>query len=108
GGFGQRGSEGMINAAGFAREHKVPFLGICFGMQLAIVEATRHLVGIDKASSSEFGPTPEPVVGLMTEWLRGNQLETRAAGGDLGGTMRLGSYPAILNRGSLISGIYGS
>jgi CTP synthase len=108
GGFGQRGSEGMINAAGFAREHKVPFLGICFGMQLAIVEATRNLVGIEKASSSEFGPTPEPVVGLMTEWLRGNQLETRAAGGDLGGTMRLGSYPAILNRGSLISGIYGS
>jgi CTP synthase len=108
GGFGQRGSEGMINAVGFAREHKVPFFGICFGMQLAVVEATRHLVGLDKANSSEFGPTPDPVVGLMTEWLRGNQLEKRASGGDLGGTMRLGAYPAMLKRGSLISDIYGA
>ena len=108
GGFGQRGSEGMIAAAGFAREHRVPFFGICFGMQLAIVEATRHLAGIEAASSSEFGPTPEPVVGLMTEWLRGNQLEKRNAGGDLGGTMRLGAYPAILKRGSQISQIYGN
>jgi CTP synthase len=108
GGFGQRGSEGMINAAGFAREHKVPFLGICFGMQLAVVEATRNLIGLEKANSSEFGPTPDPVVGLMTEWLRGNQLEKRAHGGDLGGTMRLGAYPAMLQRGSLISQIYGS
>ncbi|MEJ0012869.1 MAG: CTP synthase [Bauldia sp.] len=108
GGFGQRGSEGMINAAGFAREHKVPFFGICFGMQLAVVEATRHLVGLDKANSSEFGPTPDPVVGLMTEWLRGNQLEKRAHDGDLGGTMRLGAYPAMLQRGSLISDIYGA
>ncbi len=108
GGFGQRGSEGMINAAGFAREHKVPFFGICFGMQLAVVEATRHLVGLEKANSSEFGPTPDPVVGLMTEWLKGNQLEKRAHGGDLGGTMRLGAYPAMLRRGSLISTIYGA
>jgi CTP synthase len=108
GGFGQRGSEGMIAAAGFAREHHVPFFGICFGMQLAIVEAIRHLAGIEAASSSEFGPTPEPVVGLMTEWLRGNQLEKRNAGGDLGGTMRLGAYPAILKRGSQISQIYGN
>jgi CTP synthase len=108
GGFGQRGSEGMINAAGFAREHKVPFLGICFGMQLAVVEATRSLLGLEKANSSEFGPTPDAVVGLMTEWLRGNQLEKRAHGGDLGGTMRLGAYPAMLKRGSLISGIYGA
>ena len=107
GGFGQRGSEGMISAAGFAREHNVPFFGICFGMQLAVVEATRHLAGLEKASSSEFGPTPDPVVGLMTEWLRGNQLEKRSAGGDLGGTMRLGAYPAMLQRGSLISTIYG-
>ncbi|HVY18492.1 MAG TPA: CTP synthase [Bauldia sp.] len=106
GGFGQRGSEGMINAAGFAREHKVPFFGICFGMQLAVVEATRNLVGLEKANSSEFGATPDPVVGLMTEWLRGNQLEKRAHGGDLGGTMRLGAYPAMLRRGSLISDIY--
>ena len=108
GGFGQRGSEGMITAAGFAREHNVPFFGICFGMQLAMVEATRHLAGLEKASSSEFGPTPDPVVGLMTEWLRGNQLEKRNAGGDLGGTMRLGAYPAMLQRGSRIADIYGA
>ncbi|MEX2318990.1 MAG: gamma-glutamyl-gamma-aminobutyrate hydrolase family protein, partial [Bauldia sp.] len=86
--------------------HRVPFLGICFGMQLAVVEATRSLLNLEKAASSEFGETPEPVVGLMTEWLKGNQLETRAAGGDLGGTMRLGAFPAILQRGSQISAIY--
>ncbi|HEY5082714.1 MAG TPA: CTP synthase [Bauldia sp.] len=108
GGFGQRGSEGMIAAAGFAREHRVPFFGICFGMQLAVVEATRHLAGLEKASSSEFGATPDPVVGLMTEWSRGNQLEKRAADGDLGGTMRLGAYPAMLQRGSQIADIYGT
>ena len=107
GGFGQRGSEGMIAAAGFAREHQVPFLGICFGMQLAVVEATRSLLGMPDANSSEFGHSADPVVGLMTEWLRGNQLEKRQAGGDLGGTMRLGSYPAMLQRGSKISTIYG-
>jgi CTP synthase len=107
GGFGQRGSEGMITAAGFAREHRVPFLGICFGMQLAVVEATRNLAGIAEASSTEFGPTPEPVVGLMTEWLRGNVIERRGAESGLGGTMRLGAYPAILKRGSQISAIYG-
>jgi CTP synthase len=108
GGFGQRGSEGMIAAAGFARERKVPFFGICFGMQLAMVEAARNLAGIEKASSSEFGPTPDPVIGLLTEWVRGNTLERRNANGDLGGTMRLGAYPAILERGSKIAGIYGS
>jgi CTP synthase len=108
GGFGQRGSEGMIAAAGFAREHRVPFFGICFGMQLAVVEATRHLAGLEKANSSEFGATADPVVGLMTEWLRGNQLEKRAANGDLGGTMRLGAYPALLQRGSRIADIYGT
>jgi CTP synthase len=106
GGFGQRGSEGMINAAGFAREHRVPFLGICFGMQLAVIEASRSLLGLERASSSEFGPTPDPVVGIMTEWVRGNTLEKRGEGGDLGGTMRLGAYPAILKRGSRISEIY--
>jgi CTP synthase len=108
GGFGKRGSEGMIAAAGFAREHKVPFLGICFGMQLAMVEAARNVVGLAEASSTEFGPTPDPLVGLMTEWVRGNQLERRNAGGDLGGTMRLGAYPAILEKGSRIAGIYGT
>jgi len=107
GGFGERGSEGKIAAAGFARRRNVPYFGICFGMQMAVVEAARNLCGIEKASSSEFGPTPEPVVGLMTEWLRGNVLEKRAADGDLGGTMRLGAYTAMLERGSKISAIYG-
>jgi CTP synthase len=107
GGFGERGAQGMINAAGFAREHRVPFFGICFGMQLAVVEATRSLLGLEKANSSEFGPTPDPVVGIMTEWVRGNALEKRSADGDLGGTMRLGAYPAMLKRGSLISKVYG-
>ena len=107
GGFGERGSEGKIAAAGFARRRKVPYFGICFGMQMAVVEAARNLCGIERASSSEFGPTPEPVVGLMTEWLRGNMLEKRSTGGDLGGTMRLGAYTAALQRGSKISEIYG-
>jgi CTP synthase len=108
GGFGKRGSEGMINAAGFARERKVPFLGICFGMQLATIEAARNLAGIAAAGSSELGETSEPVVGLMTEWVRGNQLERRKEGDDLGGTMRLGAYPAMLAQGSRIAGVYGS
>jgi CTP synthase len=107
GGFGERGSEGKIAAAGFARRRNVPYFGICFGMQMAVVEAARNLCGIEKASSTEFGPTPEPVVGLMTEWLRGNMLEKRAVGGDLGGTMRLGAYPAMLEKGSKISAVYG-
>jgi CTP synthase len=107
GGFGERGSEGKIHAAKFARERKVPYFGICFGMQMACIEAARSLAGIDDASSTEFGPTDEPVVGLMTEWLRGNMLEKRRAAGDLGGTMRLGAYSAMLNPGSRIAGIYG-
>jgi CTP synthase len=108
GGFGQRGAEGKIRAARFARERHVPYFGICFGMQMAVVEAARNLCGIDKANSTEFGATPEPVVGLMTEWLKGNALEKRAASGDLGGTMRLGAYPAVLTRGSRVAKIYGS
>ena len=96
GGFGQRGAEGKIRAAGYARERKIPYFGICFGMQMAVIEATRNLAGLKEANSSEFGPTSEPVVGLLTEWLRGNELEKRAAGGNLGGTMRLGSYQAQL------------
>ncbi|MDQ7248046.1 CTP synthase [Dongia sedimenti] len=107
GGFGERGSEGKIQAARFARERKVPYFGICFGMQMAVIEAARNLVGIKQASSTEFGETPEPVVGLMTEWLRGNMLEKRMAGGDLGGTMRLGAYECDVTPGSLIAGIYG-
>jgi CTP synthase len=106
GGFGQRGAEGKIKAAQFAREREVPYFGICFGMQMAVVEAARNLCGIEDANSTEFGATPNPVVGLMTEWMKGNELQTRAAGGDLGGTMRLGAYPAMLARGSRISKIY--
>ncbi|MFZ0559453.1 MAG: CTP synthase [Methylovirgula sp.] len=106
GGFGQRGAEGKILAARFARERKVPYFGICFGMQMAVVEASRSLAGIADANSSEFGPTKHPVVGLMTEWMRDNELQVRAAEGDLGGTMRLGAYAAHLNEGSKIAGIY--
>ena len=104
GGFGPRGAEGKILAAKFASERKVPYLGICFGMQMAVIEATRSLAGVGEANSTEFGPTPEPVVGLMTEWLRGNELEQRRAEGDLGGTMRLGAYRADLAEGSKIAG----
>jgi CTP synthase len=107
GGFGLRGAEGKILAAKFARERKVPYLGICFGMQMAVIEATRSLAGVREANSTEFGPTAEPVVGLMTEWLRGNELEQRRAEGDLGGTMRLGAYRADLLEGSKIAAIYG-
>ncbi|MBB3234714.1 CTP synthase [Phyllobacterium endophyticum] len=108
GGFGERGSEGKILAAKFAREKKVPYFGICFGMQMAVIEAARSLAGVEKASSTEFGPTSEPVVGLMTEWLKGNMLEKRAKSGDLGGTMRLGAYEALLKSGTHIADIYGS
>ncbi len=106
GGFGQRGAEGKILAARFARERKVPYFGICFGMQMAVIEAARALAGIADANSTEFGPTKDPVVGLMTEWMRGNELQMRAAEGDLGGTMRLGAYSAYLKPGSKIAGIY--
>ena len=108
GGFGQRGAEGKIKAAQFARERNVPYFGICFGMQMAVVEAARNLCGITEANSTEFGATPEPVVGLMTEWLKGNELQKRMDGGDLGGTMRLGAYDAALTRGSRVAQIYGA
>ena len=108
GGFGHRGAEGKIKAATFARNRKVPYFGICFGMQMAVIEAARSLAGIENANSTEFGPTQEPVVGLMTEWMRGNELEQRAADGNLGGTMRLGAYASTLAEGSKIAGIYGS
>ena len=108
GGFGQRGAEGKIKAAQFARERQVPYFGICFGMQMACIEAARNLCGITEANSTEFGATPDPIVGLMTEWLKGSELEKRAAGGDLGGTMRLGAYDAVLSRGSRVAQIYGS
>ena len=106
GGFGERGTEGKINAVQFARERRVPFFGICFGMQMAVIEAARHLAGIDGASSTEFGPCQEAVVGLLTEWTVGNRVERRSEEGDLGGTMRLGAYPAVLAEGSLVRAVY--
>ncbi len=108
GGFGERGAEGKILAAKFARERRVPYFGICFGMQMATIEAARNLCGIVNASSTEFGETKEPVVGLMTEWMRGNEHEQRKKDGDLGGTMRLGAYQAKLADGSRIADVYGS
>ncbi len=107
GGFGERGSEGKIKAATFARTRKVPYFGICFGMQMACIEAARNLCGIDTASSTEFGETKDPVVGTMTEWMKGNELEIRKKGGDLGGTMRLGAYDATLKADTHIAKIYG-
>jgi CTP synthase len=108
GGFGQRGAEGKIRAAQYARERRMPYFGICFGMQMAVIEAARNLCGIAEANSSEFGAASEPVVGLMTEWLKGNELQKRGLNGDLGGTMRLGAYAALLERGSRAEQIYGS
>jgi CTP synthase len=107
GGFGERGTEGKIRAAQFAREKKIPFFGICFGMQLAVIEAARNLGGMPNATSSEFGASEQAVVGLMTEWVKGNQLESRKTDGDLGGTMRLGAYPCQLAKGSKVRAIYG-
>jgi CTP synthase len=107
GGFGERGSEGKIASVRFARERGVPFFGICLGMQMACVEAARDQ-GIAKASTTEFGATEEPVVGLITEWMSEKGLEKREAGGDLGGTMRLGAYPAKLAGNSVVASIYGS
>jgi len=106
GGFGERGTEGKINAVRFARERRVPFFGICFGMQMAVIEAARNLAGIEHASSSEFGECDEPVVGLLTEWSRGNEFERRSEDTDLGGTMRLGAYPAVLAAESLVRAVY--
>ncbi len=106
GGFGERGTEGKIEAVRFARERRIPFFGICFGMQMAVIEAARNLLHIKGASSTEFGPCAEPVVGLLTEWVRGNEVEKRDARGDLGGTMRLGAYTAALAEGSLVREVY--
>ncbi len=108
GGFGERGAMGKMRAARFARERQVPCFGICYGMQLSVIEAARTLAGIEAASTTEFGPTPEPLVALMEAWTRDNQREVRAADGDLGGTMRLGAYPAVLKAGSRVADIYGT
>ncbi|WEK46961.1 MAG: CTP synthase [Candidatus Andeanibacterium colombiense] len=106
GGFGTRGTEGKIASVRFARERDVPFFGICLGMQMACIEGARNTAGIEKASSTEFGPSEEPVVGIITEWMTPEGIETREAGGDLGGTMRLGAYPAKLAGNSHVSRIY--
>ena len=108
GGFGSRGIEGKISAIRYARTERVPFLGICLGFQMAVVEAARNLVGLHAAASTEFGDAREPVVAMMTEWMNGDQLESRKEGGDLGGTMRLGAYDAHLREGSAIARCYGS
>jgi CTP synthase len=108
GGFGERGSEGKIAAVRFARERKVPFFGICLGMQMACIEGARNTAGITEASSTEFGQTNEPVVGIITEWMTQEGLQTRQAGGDMGGTMRLGAYEAHLAGNSHVAGIYGA
>ncbi|PKP95663.1 MAG: CTP synthetase [Alphaproteobacteria bacterium HGW-Alphaproteobacteria-14] len=106
GGFGTRGSEGKISAVRFARERGVPFFGICLGMQMACVEGARA-AGIAGASSTEFGTTDAPVVGIITEWMSQEGIQQREEGGDLGGTMRLGAYPAKLSANSHVSRIYG-
>ncbi|MEZ5688788.1 MAG: CTP synthase [Caenibius sp.] len=108
GGFGERGAEGKIASVRFARERQVPFLGICLGMQMACVEGARNTAGIPGAASTEFGPTDEPIVGIITEWMSEEGLQKRSQGGDLGGTMRLGAYPAKLLAGSRAATIYGS
>jgi len=108
GGFGERGSEGKIASVRFARERKVPYFGICLGMQMACIEGARNLAGIAKASTTEFGPTEEPVIGLITEWMSAEGLQKRDADGDLGGTMRLGAYPAKLAGNSHAAAIYGA
>ncbi len=108
GGFGQRGTEGMIEAVHFARIRKVPYFGICFGMHMAVIETARELAGLPSAGSTEFGPCQDPVVGLLTEWRRGNLVEQRAEDSDLGGTMRLGAYDCQLLPGTRIGAIYGT
>ena len=106
GGFGERGSEGKIASVRFARERNVPFFGICLGMQMACIESARA-AGIEAASSTEFGTTDEPVVGIITEWMSAEGLQKREATGDLGGTMRLGAYEARLAGNSRVSNAYG-
>ncbi|MEJ0025897.1 MAG: CTP synthase [Rhizomicrobium sp.] len=107
GGFGERGTEGKIHAVKFARERKVPFFGICYGLHMAVIEAARDLAGLDGAGTTEIGKPKHPVIGLMTEWVKGNETVSRSADGDMGGTMRLGAYTAVLTPGSRVSEVYG-
>jgi len=108
GGFGKRGSEGKIFASKFARENDIPFFGICFGMQMAVVDIARNLLGLKTASSTEFGKTDKPVIGLLTEWIKNEEIQKRNLKSEYGGTMRLGSYPAMLLKGSKVRKIYNS
>ena len=107
GGFGERGSSGKIAAVRHARERQIPYFGICFGMQMAVLEMARNLAGIENAASSEFGATNQPVVGLMTEWERDGDIQRRSDDDDLGGTMRLGAYDCKLSAGTRVAEIYG-
>ena len=107
GGFGERGVPGKIAAVEYARTRGVPYFGICFGMQLAVIETARNVAGIAGADSTEFGPCDDPVIGLMTEWDRDGEVERRNAGDNLGGTMRLGAYEAVLEEDSRVRSIYG-
>jgi CTP synthase len=106
GGFGERGSEGKIRAIEFARVHRIPYFGICFGMQMAVLETARNLAGLPGAGSSEFGEPEISLVGLMTEWTVGNETMQRSSDSDLGGTMRLGAYPCLLTDGTLARDLY--
>jgi len=108
GGFGERGVEGKIAAVKFAREHKVPFFGICYGLHMAVIETARNLCKLEDANTTENGSPKHPVIALMTEWVKGNQLERRDQNTDLGGTMRLGAYPAVLTPGSRVAEAYGT
>lgn len=109
GGFGARGTAGKIKAIEYARKSNTPFFGICFGMQMAVIETARHIANMNEANSSEIAPDgKQNIVGLMTEWVKGNDVETRQNNGDLGGTMRLGAYPCTLKKGSLAEKIYGA
>ncbi len=106
GGFGSRGTHGKIAAVSFAREHRIPYFGICFGMQMAVIEVSRNMAGIEGASSTEFGPARDPVVGLLTEWTDGDRVETRTGDGNLGGTMRLGAFDCAIAKGTRVADIY--
>ena len=106
GGFGERGIDGKLCSITFARENDIPYFGICLGMQLAVIEIAKNVLKINDANSTEFGKTNNPVVGLMTEWVRDNTKFTRSEESDKGGTMRLGAYPCNLKKGSLVYSIY--
>jgi len=108
GGFGQRGARGKMRAAQYARERDIPCFGICFGMQLSVVEAARTLATISGAGTTEFDEPEHALVGFIEEWTRGNQKEVRSKDGDLGGTMRLGAFPAVLKEGSKVAEAYGT